>query len=159
MNNKKIFIDFDGVIFDTEKRVVERKNENPNLTWNEFFDNLDWVQLLDEAKVINNAIDYILDGQTRTKQLAVLTKIHTLLEMEVKTKALRSRKIKIPILFVPPHIKKSQIYLPNNGEILIDDSIKNLIDWKQKGGTGIYFNEEQVSTQEFMTIKTLEKIL
>lgn len=38
MNNKKIFIDFDGVIFDTEKRVVERKNENPNLTWNEFFD-------------------------------------------------------------------------------------------------------------------------
>lgn len=159
MNNKKIFIDFDGVIFDTEKRVVERKNENPNLTWNEFFDNLDWVQLLDEAKVINNAIDYILDGQTRTKQLAVLTKIHTLLEMEVKTKALRSRKIKIPILFVPPHIKKSQIYLPNNGEILIDDSIKNLIDWKQKGGTGIYFNEEEVSTQEFMTIKTLEKIL
>ena len=159
MNNKKIFIDFDGVIFDTEKRVVERKNENPNLTWNEFFDNFDWVQLLDEAKVINNAIDYILDGQTRTKQLAVLTKIHTLLEMEVKTKALRSRKIKIPILFVPPHIKKSQIYLPNNGEILIDDSIKNLIDWKQKGGTGIYFNEEQVSTQEFMTIKTLEKIL
>ena len=159
MNNKKIFIDFDGVIFDTEKRVVERKNENPNLTWNEFFDNLDWVQLLDEAKVINNAIDYILDGQTRTKQLAVLTKIHTLLEMEVKTKALRSRKIKIPILFVPPHIKKSQIYLPNNGEILIDDSIKNLIDWKQKGGTGIYFNEEQVSTQEFITIKTLEKIL
>lgn len=159
MNNKKIFIDFDGVIFDTEKRVVERKNENPNLTWNEFFDNLDWFQLLDEAKVINNAIDYILDGQTRTKQLAVLTKIHTLLEMEAKTKALRSRKIKIPILFVPPHIKKSQIYLPNNGEILIDDSIKNLVDWKQKGGTGIYFNEEQVSTQEFMTIKTLEKIL
>ena len=49
MNNKKIFIDFDGVIFDTEKRVVERKNENPNLTWNEFFNNLDWVQLLDEA--------------------------------------------------------------------------------------------------------------
>ena len=159
MQDKKTFIDFDGVIFDTEKRVVERKNENPNLTWNEFFDNLDWVQLLDEAKVINNAIDYILDGQTRTKQLAVLTKIHTLLEMEVKTKALRSRKIKIPILFVPPHIKKSQIYLPNNGEILIDDSIKNLIDWKQKGGTGIYFNEEEVSTQEFMTIKTLEKIL
>lgn len=159
MNNKKIFIDFDGVIFDTEKRVIERRNENPNLTWNEFFDNLDWFQLLDEAKVINNAIDYILDGQTRTKQLAVLTKIHTLLEMEAKTKALRSRKIKIPILFVPPHIKKSQIYLPNNGEILIDDSIKNLIDWKQKGGTGIYFNEEQVSTQEFITIKTLEKIL
>lgn len=27
MSNQKIFIDFDGVIFDTEKRVVERKNK------------------------------------------------------------------------------------------------------------------------------------
>ena len=28
MSNQKIFIDFDGVIFDTEKRVVERKNKS-----------------------------------------------------------------------------------------------------------------------------------
>ena len=79
--------------------------------------------------------------------------------MEAKIEVLRSRKIQIPILFVPPHTKKSQIYLPNNGEILIDDSLKNLIDWKEKGGTGIYFSEENVPNQEFESIKTLEKIL
>ena len=157
--NKKIFIDFDGVIFDTEKRVVEMKNKNPNLTWMELFDNLDWFQLLAEAKEINNAIDYLLEGQTRSNQLIILTKIHTLLEMEAKIEVLRSRKIQIPILFVPPHTKKSPIYLPNNGEILIDDSLKNLIDWKEKGGTGIYFSEENVPNQEFESIKTLEKIL
>ena len=31
MSKQKIFIDFDGVIFDTEQRVVERKNLKHNL--------------------------------------------------------------------------------------------------------------------------------
>lgn len=79
--------------------------------------------------------------------------------MEAKVKALRSRKVEVPVLFVPPHVKKSQIYLPNNGEILIDDSVKNLIDWEQKGGKGIHFNEELDSIEPFETIKTLSKIL
>ena len=116
-------------------------------------------ELLDESKVINNAIDYILEGQAKSKQLAILTKIHTLVEMEAKVKALRSRKVEVPILFVPPHVKKSQIYLPNNGEILIDDSIKNLIDWEQKGGKSIYFNEDLESVSQFETVKTLSRIL
>lgn len=159
MSNHKIFIDFDGVIFDTEKRVVERKNQEPDMSWNEFFEKLDWFQLLEESKVINNAIDYILEGQARSKQLSILTKIHTLVEMEAKVRALRSRKIEVPILFVPPHVKKSQIYLPNNGEILIDDSIKNLIDWEQKGGKSIYFNEDLEFVSQFETVKTLSRIL
>lgn len=159
MSNQKIFIDFDGVIFDTEKRVVERKNQKPDMSWNEFFEELDWFQLLEESKVINNAIDYILKGQTRSEQLFILTKIHTLVEMEAKTKLLRNKKIEVPILFVPPHVKKSQIYLPNNGEILIDDSIKNLIDWEQNGGNSIYFNEYLESVSQFKTIKTLSIVL
>ena len=72
---------------------------------------------------------------------------------------LRNKKIEVPILFVPPHVKKSQIYLPNNGEILIDDSIKNLIDWEQNGGNSIYFNEDLESVSQFKTIKTLSIVL
>ena len=158
MFDKKVFIDFDGVIFDTEKRVVEKK-QNPDISWNEFFEKLDWFQLLEESQVINNAIEYILECQVRSQQIAILTKIHTLIEMEAKVKALRSRKVEVPALFVPPHIKKSQIYLPNNGEILIDDSIKNLIDWELNGGKGIYFNEDLTSNNQFETVKTLSKIL
>lgn len=159
MFDQKIFIDFDGVIFDTEQRVVERKKLRPDISWNKFFEEQDWFELLDESKVINNAIDYILEAQEKTRQLAILTKIHTLVEMEAKVKALRSRKVEVPILFVPPCVKKSQIYLPNNGEILIDDSIKNLIDWEQKGGKSIYFNEQLDNSSQFETIKTLNKIL
>lgn len=157
--NNKIFIDFDGVIFDTEKRIVEKKNQNSDISWSEFFEKLDWFQLLEESKVINNAIDYILKGQSKSKQIVILTKIHTLVEMEAKVKTLRSRKVEVPILFVPPHVKKSQVYLPNNGEILIDDSVKNLIDWERSGGQSIYFNEELVSIPSFRTIKSLNKVL
>ncbi len=159
MSKEKIFIDFDGVIFDTEKRVVERKELKPDISWNAFFEELDWFELLEEAKVINNAIDYILEAQSKPRQIAILTKIHTLLEMEAKVKALRSRNIEIPILFVPPHIKKSQIYLPNNGEILIDDSIKNLIDWEQKGGKSLYFSEKIDSSNQFEVVNSLRRIL
>lgn len=159
MINHKIFIDFDGVIFDTEERVVERKKQAPHLSWNEFFEKLDWFELLDESEVINNAIDYLLDGQSKSKQIAILTKIHTLIEMEAKVKALRSRKVELPIFFVPPHVKKTQIYLPGHNDILVDDSIKNLVDWEQKGGKSIYFNERLDSTVQFETIKSLHKIL
>lgn len=79
--------------------------------------------------------------------------------MEAKTKALRDRNVKVPILFVPLHIKKSQIYIPSNGEILIDDSIKNLSDWEKNGGKGVYFNECDCLSPRFETIKTLSKIL
>lgn len=66
------------------KGVVERKNQKPDMSWNEFFEKLDWFQLLEESKVINNAIEYILEGQARSKRLSILTKIHTLVEMEAK---------------------------------------------------------------------------
>ena len=159
MFKENVFIDFDGVIFDTEKRVVERKKLRPDISWNVFFEELDWFELLEEAKVINNAIDYILEAQSKSKQIAILTKIHTLIEMEAKVRALRSRNVEIPILFVPPHIKKSQIYLPNNGEILIDDSVKNLIDWEQKGGRSLYFSENLDSSNQFEVVKSLRRIL
>ena len=58
MSSKRIFIDFDGVIFDTENRVIEMKQQNSNMSWDIFFESLDCFQLLEEAKVINNAIDF-----------------------------------------------------------------------------------------------------
>lgn len=159
MQKNKILIDFDGVIFDTEKRVVDMKKSHPNMTWNEFFDKLDWFKLLQESNIINNSINYILDTQDSNNQIAILTKIHTLVEMQAKTEVIRDYGINVPILFVPPHVKKSSIYLPSSKDVLVDDSLKNLRDWKNHGGRGIYFNENLDSVPEFETIKTLKKVL
>lgn len=152
-------IDFDGVIYDTEQRIVDRKKNFSYISWDEFFLELDWFQLLEESKVINNSIELILMAQEKNKRIAILTKIHTLGEMQAKTEILRSEKIEIPILFVPPHITKSQIYIPKHGETLIDDSIKNLREWQRCGGKSIYFNEQGNESHEFESIKTLKKIL
>lgn len=38
MAEKNIYLDLDGVILDSEKLVVTRKNDYPNLSWNEFFE-------------------------------------------------------------------------------------------------------------------------
>lgn len=159
MENKRIFIDFDGVVYDSEKLVVARKEEFYQLTWDEFFEQLNWFDLLNEANVINKATDYILEAQQNRRNIAILTKIHTLLEMEAKVKKIRSLGIEIPIMFVPPHVKKSEIYLPKNGEILIDDSIKNLKDWSNNGGESIYFNENLETLPEYETVNTLKRIL
>lgn len=159
MQKSTILIDFDGVIFDTEKRVIKMKKHNHNITWSEFFDKLDWFKLLQESNIINNSINYILDAQDSKHKIAILTKIHTLVEMQAKTETLREYGIRVPILFVPPHAKKSSIYLPSSKDILVDDNLKNLRDWKRNGGTGIYFNEDLESVPEFETIKSLKKIL
>lgn len=159
MENKRIFIDFDGVIYDSEKLVVERKENFSQLTWDEFFEQLNWFDLLNEANIINESTDYILEAQQNERNIAILTKIHTLLEMEAKVKKIRSLGIEIPIMFVPPHVKKSEIYLPKNGEILIDDSIKNLKDWSNNGGESIYFNENLETLPEYETVNTLKRIL
>ena len=159
MENKRIFIDFDGVIYDSEKLVVERKENFSQLTWDEFFEQLNWFDLLNEANIINESTDYILEAQQNERNIAILTKIHTLLEMEAKVKKIRSLGIEIPIMFVPPHVKKSEIYLPQNGEILIDDSIRNLKDWSNNGGESIYFNENLETLPEYETVNTLKRIL
>ena len=91
-------IDFDGVIYDTEERIVKMKSECPDISWNEFFDQLDWYQLLEDSKVINRSIEYILEAQERQKSIAILTKIHTLFEMQAKVDVLRSQNVTIPIL-------------------------------------------------------------
>ena len=90
--------------------------------------------------------------------MAILTKVHTLNEMIAKTEVLRDYKITVPIMFVPPRVSKTSIYLPSTGEILIDDSLKNLEDWKSHGGIGIYFSEEKISS-DFKTIKSIKKVL
>lgn len=157
--NKPIFIDFDGVIFDTEKRIQRKKQDLSNVGWDDFFAQLDWFKLIKESRIINDAVYYILEAQNKNRQIAILTKIHTLLEMQAKVQILRNHKITVPILFVPPHVRKSSIYIPSNNEILIDDNIKNLEDWKEHGGTGIYFCERTQDNFKFETVKTLKKIL
>lgn len=119
MTNDYTFIDFDGVILDSEERMLERKynlglhdhkNESEFDTYFEYT-NLhpeEWEYILKEAKSINNSVEIIKELESLKKNIAILTKIHTLQEMKVKTEVLREDlKIFCPVIFVPPGVKKT----------------------------------------------------
>lgn len=145
METNYTFLDFDGVILDSEQRVkvlINKFQPNSKSEWEEFFYSINWRELLEDSKHINNSVEIIKELELMKKKLMILTKIHTLDEMKAKTFDLReNRKITLPILFVPPHVRKSQIYMPTQHEILIDDSQKNVDDWIINGGNGILFDE------------------
>ncbi len=141
-----IYVDFDGVILDTEDIAFKelRKNiDKTNLTENmviNYLKNLDWQMVLTEASEINDAISILKNADIN--RYTILTKIHSLENEGVeKIKYLRKRGIQQNIILVPYNVKKSEIVNPN-GNILIDDCLKNLDEWKYAGGYPIFFDRK-----------------
>ena len=141
MDKDCVLIDLDGVILDSEELMLNEREKYQYLEWDDFFDCVNWFKLYSEAKSINDSVEIITELESLKKDIVILTKSHTMDEMRAKVSDLRNnRKIKSPILLVPPHIKKSEIYIPINNEVLIDDSKKNIDDWNRAGGKGILFD-------------------
>lgn len=140
--NQNIFIDLDGVILDSEwkiKKLIQESKPSNKEGWNMFFESIDWLNLLKTSSSINNSVGILKEVSMQKDNLMILTKIHTFLEARAKVFDLRkNRKINIPILFVPLHVDKSQIFSPINNDVLVDDSRKNIDDWNKFGGNGFY---------------------
>lgn len=163
------FIDFDGVILDSEQRMLERKynlglhNHNDETEFDEYFEyaNLhpeEWDYIIREAQSINNSVKIIQELEFLKRKIAILTKIHTLHEMKAKIEDLRSnRNIQCPVFFVPPGVKKHQVIIPNN-QLLIDDSKKNIKSWIDNGGRGFVF-DSSISENKENKVKSLEFLL
>lgn len=169
MNNNYTYIDFDGVILDSEERMLDRKysvgfhNHMDEKEYDEYFNytNLhpeEWDYIIREANSINNSVEIIKELERMKKKIAILTKIHTLYEMKVKVEDIRNnRKIKCPIFFVPPGIKKHNVVIPN-GQLLIDDSKKNINLWIANGGEGVVF-DKSLSQNDNDKVKSLEFLI
>ena len=168
MTNDYTFIDFDGVILNSEERMLERKydlglhnhkDENEFDTYFEYTNSHpeEWDYIIKEANSINNSVEIIRELEILKRKIAILTKIHTLQEMKVKVEMLRDDlNILCPVIFVPPGVKKHQIVIPNH-QLLIDDSPKNIKRWIDNGGRGLIFdpviekdNHEKVKSLEFL---------
>lgn len=168
MTRNYTFIDFDGVILDSEERMLERKydlglhnhkNENEFDIYFEYtcLHPEEWEYIIKGAKSINNSVEIIKELESLKRKIAILTKIHTLQEMKVKTEVLREKlKIFCPVFFVPPGVSKHQVVMPNH-QLLIDDSKKNINRWIENGGKGLIFDStidsdtnEKVKSLEFL---------
>lgn len=169
MTTDYTFIDFDGVILDSEERMLERKYDlglHDHKNESEFdayfeYTNLhpeEWEYIIKEAKSINNSVEIIKELESLKKNIAILTKIHTLQEMKVKTEVLREGlEILCPVIFVPPGVKKHQVVIPNN-QLLIDDSKKNIKRWIENGGRGLIF-DSKIDNDTDKKVKSLEFLI
>lgn len=72
--------------------------------------------------------------------IKILSKISSLNEGIAKVKYLRNKDVTCDIHLVPTKISKSDM-VKHSGNILIDDKLYNLDEWKNKGGKAIFFNK------------------
>lgn len=140
-----LYIDFDGVIMNTievsYKIMKERKIDLDNIPEVEnFYQTTDWNELLKQSKPINNAWE-CLEKIINSKKfnIAILTHVNSLKEIEEKVKIIRKHFRDITIIPVPKSISKTRM-LKAEGAVLVDDYVHNLNEWQEAGGYGIRFD-------------------
>lgn len=151
------YIDCDGVILDTETGLFDEyhklKEKTPELRKSIYLQEMDWEHWIQQAPVINEAIR-ILDNYC-SSDVNIITKVHSLREAAVKIKYFRKHKVKNNIIIVPSDISKTQI-VQSAGNVLVDDSEKNLIDWENNDGISICFGK---NINRFQTVNSLDDVL
>ena len=132
----RIFIDFDGVLLDTDSIIDLEFSGNGDRR--EFVRNYDWFKLMRDDIIINNAFDYIKKSKFNVN---LLSKISSMCEGQAKIRYLRKKGINIDINLVPTLIDKCDV-VSAYGNVLIDDKVVNLDSWSSKGGISIFFNKD-----------------
>lgn len=153
----KLYLDFDGVILDTINITYKRIKEL-NITEEDkiqqYYKNIDWVELLQETKQINNSISNIkkiIDSELY--DVEILTHVNSELEGVLKKEYLKKYIPTINVIPVFKHTNKCDAVDPQNS-ILVDDYLDNLEKWNDKGGIAIKFSDNKEKC-EFYTIDNL----
>ena len=146
--NKEIYIDFDGVIADTQKKIDYYFSLFDNTItpeWNKFLANINWKRdVLSDCNEIRNSFAILKDLYKMKKNIYILSRVFSLNEAKDKLEFLRDNGVNMTFIPSPGRIKKSEIIIPNKEKILIDDSKDNVLDWINNNGRGIYFTNNLV---------------
>lgn len=142
----KIYIDFDGVILDTWPNILKEYKKNFSSCEIEeyklrlLFKNLNWDLILDNSKI--NYKNLASLKKLKNYDVTILTKINSLSEGESKIRFLRKNNINVKLKTVDIDQRKSDV-VSAAGNILIDDEIKNLQEWQEKGGIAILYSKNK----------------
>ena len=157
---KNIYLDMDGVIADFDKRYIElfnitTKQSERDKKWVQFFDKFieerhfatldlmpEAIELMDYLK--STGIPIIILSSTSSEKRD--DKIRP-----QKMEWLKKHKIDFPVILVPGARLKKDYATPDS--ILIDDTSKNIDDWRREGGIGILY-ENLLHTRIIMSMYT-----
>ena len=141
---KNLYIDFDGVIYNSIE-VSYKIAENENLSKDyeshyQFFKNLDWCEVLEKSTEINDAFNCIKKIIDSGKfNVFILTHVISLKEAEVKIDLIRENLDDVTIIPVPKRVSKNKMVKVKDA-ILVDDYPENLREWSKDGGISIRFD-------------------
>lgn len=142
-NNRKIYIDLDGVIIDSNKIIKKLINDNRNKNFNleKFCASLNWKHILKNSKEIDNNIKTIND-YSKKYDITILTHVYSNIESKIKEKYIKLNFKYVKYIAVPYNIKKCD-FVNSYNAILIDDYNNNINWWNNNGGMGILFKGGQ----------------
>lgn len=159
------YIDFDGVILDTETLLFEEWRKNPNRASLpekdkiKYIQNSNWEYIINNSQIINDSIYYLKNMNPENS--LILTKIHSL-ENEgcAKVRWLRKNSVKQSIILVPYNLKKFEMAIAR-GNILVDDCLKNLREWESCGGIPFFFDidDDNYDSWQQPNIDNYQKVL
>lgn len=157
------YVDFDGVVFDTETILFDenyyKAKLDSNFDKNKYVQSIDWYDIIKNSKEINDAIKILKE----LKECIILTKVNSLYnEANAKIRIIRELELKNNIILVPFNLKKTDI-VDAEGNILVDDTVHNLEDWKLNKGIPLFFSQDgrdfdnwDRKNTEFKKIRSLE---
>lgn len=142
----KIYIDFDGVIMNTNKSITKLLDVNKVNRTNfgetvKFLTTLNWEEILNESNEINNAFHYLKEINNKL-DVAILTHVSSEKEIKLKKQIILDNVGNLELIPVPREIDKCN-YVDAKDSILIDDYSKNLELWEVSGGVGIKFSNKE----------------
>lgn len=145
---KGIYLDCDGVMINTPEycdNILLSKYgtlDISNEEIKEFYANLDWNKVLKEVEDIPGSFEATLQMVRLGYVSKILTHVHTEGEALKKNASFNKRLPGVEVITVPKSIDKAD-YVSPVGNILVDDYLKNLISWQDKGGIGIKFSDKE----------------
>lgn len=152
------YVDFDGVILDTEELLFGSLRKLPNYDSLKeedivkYLQDINWRNILNSSSVINDSL-YILKNSS-IDDFTILTKIHSIDNEGIeKVRYLRENGIKQNIILVPYKAKKSDIVCAKDN-ILIDDCLKNLSEWQQDYGYPMFFDKNDTNIDSWKVPNT-----
>ncbi len=152
-------IDFDGVILDSQERYKRDMKDNRDLyAWIDYLSSIEWYRFLRECNQIDESLSVLNELQRLKRLKAIITRIHAFEEGKEKLVYLREKGIKVPVLYVLPEQKKSEVLIPERNMVLVDDDYKNCIDWELAGGRSLLFRPDN-ALHDLKTIKSLKQLL
>ena len=154
------YIDFDGVVLDTEKGLFNQYHvlheEGITITKEQYLAEMNWNEWLEQAMIINNSIEILKNNSPRIA--SILTKIHSFQEGKTKVDFLRKYGVKNDVIVVPYICKKHEVVEPK-GKFLVDDFGGNLIGWQANGGISIRFSTDAQKTYtDYIVVSNLEDV-